>query len=396
VEAAAEQWDTHVAALRALVPCPASAAAVLAADALLAEPGWVERVRAEAALLLRGIRACAVALIGAIDRWQRTLRRRFSYFASVPAEQLAYFRHDEHCLLGLSRSLAFLPAPSAIDPLLLGWFGQQLPWICRCRPALRGTAAAAAAEVCRQMRPPSAEPPPTLVRMRSFEGESSSPATAEAEAADAVAKLLGQAQAALLREARLRGACVDPGRLIVLGIRTDSAAAEAAAEAAAAGPGGRMPRDMWWWSWRAWQAVLYGSPCYATLLSELPHCLSSQEYGRAARVIQNVFLIRRARNLFRCARVEEDARAAVERERRARLLELATSRLNAIVRGRLVRLAGRSIGERLSQGLSVPAILRRRREAEATAKNKRAVAVVQRAVRVFLARRELMRLATFR
>jgi len=59
------------------------------------------------------------------------------------------------------------------------------------------------------------------------------------------------------------------------------------------------------------------------------------------------------------------------------------------MRGRLVRLAGESVGERLAIGLSVPQILQRRRDASEGRRQDKAVMVVQQACRVWTSRREV-------
>eukprot|EP00965_Chrysotila_dentata_P224230 6194054-Pleurochrysis_carterae.AAC.1 len=91
----------------------------------------VHEIRQAASHLLRDLRAATAAVVRAITEWKALLRSRYAYFAACPETEMAFFVNGQNYLLRMTSDLHRIPLPASRDPLLLEWFNEQLPWICR-------------------------------------------------------------------------------------------------------------------------------------------------------------------------------------------------------------------------------------------------------------------------
>lgn len=182
---------------------------------------------------LRRLRTATVAIVDAIEQWKTTLRDRYTYFASLPEHEIAFFHRGESYLARMAVDLPFLPLPLPRDPLALHWFGEQLPWLVE-KVGLRS----------------DVQPLGTLAAFDVPKRDGGGAATGRFSQAEVAA--MHNAQALILEEAARVGGDVALDELVSRASgRYDS-------------PGAR-------WQWSALQIVVYGSECYAALLSEVTH-----------------------------------------------------------------------------------------------------------------------------
>ena len=202
----------------------------------------------------------------------------------------------------MTTDLPFLPLPIAHDPLLLLWFGEQLPWLLAEVPSLaRRRHAVVASELA-----PSFDAPP-----RPEPGTDAAIELKEASymLLDEAARCgMPRAPSALARAAKARS------RSLHLGIR---------------------------WQWSAFQVLLYGGESYHRMLRSLSICVQTLHLESAAITVQRGYRSRIARKLLRAMREtiarEREAKAARELE--------SCVRVQAIWRGFFLRTALRDVVE---------------------------------------------------
>ena len=184
---------------------------------------------------------------------------------------MAFYVGGVNYLTKMTTDIRFLPAPSQQDPLLLHWFGEQLPWVLANDGQLQAACLPAAAM--------------EALRARS-----------EADGAHAASvAMLARAQKALLEEGARNGTLAAPTAL--LKFATPEGLGDETVDAGAR------------WQWAALQTLLYGSECYRALLIALPSWFKHRELESAAMVVQQHY---RHRLSLRLVRVR---RQAIERQR---------------------------------------------------------------------------------
>ena len=130
--------EAALAALRSLMPCPRGLVARRRAfKELLGNPRALAEARSDLAILLSEVRRTSAAICAAITEWKLTLRSHYAYFASLDPSRMAFHVDGVNYLTRMTTDLAFLPCPSHQDPLLLHWFGEQLPWLLERSSELR-------------------------------------------------------------------------------------------------------------------------------------------------------------------------------------------------------------------------------------------------------------------
>ena len=241
-KAAAERWiherEQVLLQLHELLPQPATEAAARAMSlALLAAPDSVDRLRAQLVQLLRSLRHTSAAICHAAAEWRRRLQARSAYFGSLPTAHVPFLYLGENYILRMGFDAAFLPAPVESDPLLLEWAANALPWI--------AANAAAHGELLMGL-----DAEPEVVSMFAVGPEER--------------RALGAAQSAILDEA---GSCVSSVLPLSAKMQVHSPVARE-------------------WRWHAYQVLLYGGECYATLRGGLGRYRAWTRYLEAVRCVQ--------------------------------------------------------------------------------------------------------------
>ena len=272
--------EAAVGALRALMPTPrGTVARRRATQNLIMSPKALSTARADMKILLEQIRRTSAAICAAIHEWKLVLRSRYMYFASLSDRQMSFYVGGINYLTKMTTDLAFLPAPSAQDPLLLHWFSEQLPWMLSSDPQL--------AAACLPLE--------SIADLRAYGEEDGTPP-------DAVAQLMS-AQKDLLEEAARNGTLVPPSSLHRLAKPPQLSPAGEKDEAVDAGAR---------WQWEALQTVLYGSVTYKSLLTPLAGWFRNREIQHAASVIQEAYRTRKSRRLARIRRGASEKHHAMQ------------------------------------------------------------------------------------
>ena len=217
---------------------------------------------------------------------------------------MAFYVGGVNYLTKMSTDLAFLPAPSAQDPLLLHWFSDQLPWLLSHSDPL--------AEACMDVR-----------LMAPFGARSVN----EGGSPDGVAQL-AQAQKELLEESARNGTLCAPAHLQSL-----------AAPPPPTGYDDEVLDAGVRWQWAALQTLLYGSEAYRSLLAALPAWFANNELEEAAMVVQQQYRNRLTRKLSRVKRQATDRKYMMDRIAQAKSVWRSSATLQAQWRGFLVRRA---------------------------------------------------------
>ena len=306
--------EAAIGALRSLMPVPRGVVARRRATReLIMAPGPLHEARADLAILLGEVRRTSAAICRAIYEWKLTLRARYNYFASLGDRQIAFYVGGVNYLTKMSTDLSFLPAPSAQDPLLLHWFGEQVPWLLAHSSSL--------AQACLPSEQVSA------FQARSVDQGASPEAVAE----------LAQAQKELLEEAARNGSLCSPADLNLL--------------AQPPPPGGAGPDDAGHldagvrWQWAALQTLLYGGEAYAALLVAFPAWFHHNELSEAATVVQQQYRNRLNRKFSRVRRQATEKKAMMDKIAEAKNVWKSSAKLQCHWRGFLVRRALREATE---------------------------------------------------
>ena len=215
--------EAVVARLRGLLPVPTTPEERdELTTALLSNLEQQTELRVRLARDIGELRHTSVAICAGIGRWREAMRRGDGASA-LPTRELIFCYGGASYLLKMTTDLPFLPLPIAHDPLLLLWFGEQLPWLLAEVPSLaRRRRAVVASELA-----PSFDAPP-----RPEPGTDAAIELKEASylLLDEAARCgMPRAPSALARAAKARS------RSLHLGIR---------------------------WQWSAFQVLLYGGESY--------------------------------------------------------------------------------------------------------------------------------------
>ena len=271
--------EAAIGALRSLMPTPRGVVARRRATReLIMAPVPLAEARADLAILLGEIRRTSAAICRAIYEWKLVLRARYTYFATLGERQIAFYVGGVNYLTKMATDLSFLPAPSAQDPLLLHWFGEQLPWLLSHSKAL--------GEACM----PSEE-------ISAFQART----TAAGASPEAVAQM-AQAQKELLQELARNGTLCAPAHLGRLAEPPPPSGSEE--EVIDAGVR---------WQWAALQTLLYGSEAYRALLVAFPAWFRHNELEEAALVVQQQYRNRLKRKFSRVRRQATEKKALMSK-----------------------------------------------------------------------------------
>ena len=281
-----------------LVPAPRShAARQKASHALYASAAAVAARRRRLVELVGMLRARSVVVVAEVARWKAVLNANYAYFAAVPDAQMAFFLPDGggNYLLKMCVDVGeLLPVPATQDPLLLHWFGEQLPWLLRDVEELPRDLAElghvhplTTLPVDREAIAAFVPPPDTgtaaagtaaAIATAAGTGPSGPPTPSHAQ--------LAEAQAALLAEGTRGGVLHAPDALLPIARRRE-----------------RMERDPGkTWRRAALQMLLYGGEHYRALLAGFPSWFRHGELSKAATQVQRHFRERKLRKLMRTLR----------------------------------------------------------------------------------------------
>ena len=253
----------------------------------------------------------------------------------------AVFYHGTDYLLKMQEDLAFLPAPAAVEPLLISWFAERASWAADmlaaddARTGNADGARQASLELARELAPCFG--PAAGLRVHA------DPRSSDAAAGPSRGERgrLEAAQAYLLEEAARKGGEPSTERRAAQCVATAASAARADADARyrpSAG-GGTAAR----WRWSAYQMLLYGSECYASLAAQLPEYLRWVDLHGAAKLVQRRW---RSRLLLRFTRISRQVVAAQRQRQAAERHALESrwaSRIQRRYRGKQVRDALRAL-----------------------------------------------------
>lgn len=125
--------ETVVVQLRALLPVPADdKEGDYHARKILASPSVLQSKRERLVMLLSLVRVSGAAIVAAVAAWRSAVRRSSAHYRHLPDEEMPLcspFHGGASYLPRMCNDLSFLPLPTALDPLLVEWFGEQLPWM---------------------------------------------------------------------------------------------------------------------------------------------------------------------------------------------------------------------------------------------------------------------------
>lgn len=278
--------EAAVGAMRALLPTPRGVVARRhATRELLFEVHAIGELRADLAILLHEMRRTSAAVCRAIHEWKLTLRSRYAYFATLGEDSLGFYVGGVNYLRKMCSDLAFLPAPSAQDPLLLHWFGEQLPWVLEHSEELRDS--------CDGRLVASYD----IKRNDIHSGVDSIQTRALAQ--------LGAAQKDLLDQAAKHGTLCAPAALVKHAKPPDAPGADAP------GAGQR-------WQYAAFQTLLYGGEVYVPLLRFLPRWFSHRAVTDAAVTVQQMYRNRLSRKFARTLRQQAERQRKLDHIARAK------------------------------------------------------------------------------
>ena len=370
-----------IEALRTLLPLPADEKeAAQLAKQVLGSMQQMDAKRGRFLELLGELRHRSAAVVTAVGHWRTCLRRAQHHFISLPDEEMPFWHNNCAYPARLVADLDFLPAPCASDPLLLSWFGKQLPWIFANLPKAAGLPLASVTLAL--VADAAAARAPSYVGGVSYAdaGADLSSASRQREILRETQKL-ERAQRAILKEAHMANLVPSDERLLKEATRK-------------AGARGEWTPERWQWS--ALQSLIYGEPTYfLRLLKGLPACREGLEMIQAATTVQRHY---RRRYHAKFARITEDAlmmQAAQEAADLLRRRHVAAGRVQAIARGRATRMAFNDIAQGIrdersqtreraaAQIRSANAAKERRREEDGAAR------VIQRRGRVVKAKRDV-------
>lgn len=135
-----DQREGAIDSLRHLLPSPRGVVQRRRATrALLLSNSAAEQLRQSLADLVSEIRWLGARIVEAVQHWRSTLRKRYTYFGSMDQRSITFFHEGQNYLRKMCTDLRFLPLPVEQDPLLLHWFGDQLPWLLEKDESLRSS-----------------------------------------------------------------------------------------------------------------------------------------------------------------------------------------------------------------------------------------------------------------
>ena len=196
---------------------------------------------------------------------------------------MAFYVGGVHYVSKMTTDLSFLPVPAAQDPLLLHWFGEQIPWLLESNPEL--------AHACSTIRG-------HLSTFDVNKGVDNGPS-------DEALQQLATAQKDLLAQAAKNGSLLSPEALK----RTAHAPVPAGADHA--DPGQR-------WQYSAFQTVIYGDQVYADLLQVLPAWFDHRAISDAAVTVQQMYKSRLLRKFARARRHAAERKVMMDNIARAK------------------------------------------------------------------------------
>ena len=261
LEALITARQATVESLRQLLPLPADEkdAARLAKE-ILGSPAELDARRAHFLELLGELRTRGAAIVTATGHWRTCLRRAQHHYISLPDHEIPFWFGNASFPAHLVADLDFLPAPVATDPLLLSWYGKQLPWMFANLPKVAGLPLA---HVCMTLAADAADARGSVV----IGGLSP---TADAATRERETTMLERAQRTILMEAHKLALVCTPSQLQKGASRKVR--------------GGEWTPERWQWS--ALQSLLYGEPTYyLRLLRGLPSCHAGLQMLEAVRVV---------------------------------------------------------------------------------------------------------------
>jgi hypothetical protein len=283
--------EAALGAMRALLPTPKGSVSTRRASLeLLADPAAFAQLRADLAILMHEMRRTSAAVCRAIHEWKLTLRSRYVYFATLSEESLGFYVGGVDYMRKMCTDLAFLPAPSSQDPLLLHWFGEQLPWMLAFG------------------QPPGFEPGLSKAcdaPIASFDARRAPSAHESVREREHALAQLAAAQKDLLEVGAKHGTLCAPSALPRLA-------------RAPASPGADAPTLGQRWQYEAFQALLYGGVLYVPLLRGLPQWFAHRALTDAALTVQHMYRHRLVRK-FRRTLLET-------RDREAKLKNIAAAK----------------------------------------------------------------------
>jgi hypothetical protein len=294
-----EVRESLVAQLRMLLPLPEGPEARDAAtQRWLRDDVALNGVRLRLASLLRALRSESVAICTGIAEWRAAMRRGSAELQLLPARELPFCWQGVSYLLKMTTDLAVLPLPLQLNPLLLGWFGEQVPWLFSSVHSLQALPfGRAATELASLFDPPPDSDPEYLSAVQAAQH-----------------MLLEECQRCSLTS-------------------SSSSLARAAAERA---KHGRLSSR---WQWAALQVILYGGECYSKLLRYQQSCVEALHLTAACELVQRAYRNRLARKMVRVQR------ALVQRHRKESEQKqlFAVIKVQAIARGFFLRTASQLV-----------------------------------------------------
>ena len=234
----------------------------------------------------------------------RAIDPRFAW----AAQHMTFFVDGVDYFAKMTTDLAFLPCPYQQDPMLLHWFGDQLPWLLDHVPALRDACLPAAT-------------------LRHFDP------SATAGGAVPMAQL-AEAQKELLAESARNGTLYAPAALLQF-----ATAPPPPPSAASNGIDNDVTDAAHRWQWAALQTALYGSESYRELLVALPAWFANREVVEAATIVQQQYRNRLALRFARANRALIERKRLLDNVARAKRTFKNAAGLQAQWRGFLVRRA---------------------------------------------------------
>ena len=137
--------EAAVRAVHDVLPHPADPHSAHQMSEALLHPELLALTRQRLARALHTLRVASAAVVDGIARWRREMRLRAKYYATLPLHELKFLYRGADYSVTMLSDMAFLPAPVKLDPLLLDWFGEAIPWMAaaeeRLRNAMMGIAA---------------------------------------------------------------------------------------------------------------------------------------------------------------------------------------------------------------------------------------------------------------
>jgi len=285
--------EAAVGAMKMLLPRPEGLVARRRATGqLLLEPYQLAQLRTDLAILLAEVRRATIALCQSVHLWKSTLREHFSYFAQIDADELSFFVGGINVLRKLGTDLAFLPAPTACDPLLVDWFGEQVPWILTNWPELSSAVAPSSSSLPAEVRTPFRNLLFAVRRTRDGKPRHH--------------LQLHAAQQDLRAMAAKHGTLCSPADLLLHAAKAPPA------------PGDSKPSASGRWQYAAFQVLLYGGEIYLPLLQALPDWFAWTTVSEAARLVQRMYRTRVMRRLFSVISERVDKQLKIDQLARAK------------------------------------------------------------------------------